>query len=586
MAGTIKHEWNGTILTITSDSGTSSADLRGATGATGARGARGLRGERGNGATIEDGVIATDSTWSSSGIMDRFAEQIGSEGNPVVIKEPLPNFPYSITASFDVKQEGTGNPYPAGGGKNKLNLPDREAVEIAGVVVSCSNGAVSFKGTSTGTVYTNGKGIVDTPTLPNGTYKITGGTSNVDVFAKVNESGTAKYYYKGETFTISNTNILELVSCRVVSGKTVDETIYPMLVSASETDLSYEPYSNIRPIVGYDNISITRSGKNLFDKNNITVSDLYIEITNSTYNTVSDRSIIIPINPNTTYTVSKATSTIMRVGTSKEYPAVNGKVSVYKSHNTQSNAPLTITSGNEDAWMLVQLFANIDADTNNGTIEANAETLQIEVGSTASAYETFKGNTYIISLGNTYYQGVLDVNRGELVVDKAGYIATGADDEHWEKIDAQGNGLNYYFANIAPANTINADGNTQQCSHYQYGYVVSNNNTQNRFRIYTPTGGQYVRFCIRPDITAYPDITNWKTYLQEQYNAGTPVQVVYELTEPQTIKINPEEIKAISGTNTLYSNADNLYVFGRIDTMKQLQALMERVAALEVKVGV
>ncbi len=42
MAGTITHEWNGTVLTITSDSGTSSADLRGATGMRGAQGPAGI----------------------------------------------------------------------------------------------------------------------------------------------------------------------------------------------------------------------------------------------------------------------------------------------------------------------------------------------------------------------------------------------------------------------------------------------------------------------------------------------------------------------------------------------------------------
>ena len=34
MAGTITYEWTGTVLTITSDSGTSSTDLKGATNAT------------------------------------------------------------------------------------------------------------------------------------------------------------------------------------------------------------------------------------------------------------------------------------------------------------------------------------------------------------------------------------------------------------------------------------------------------------------------------------------------------------------------------------------------------------------------
>lgn len=44
MSGTIKHSWNGTVLTITSDSGTSSADLKGATGDTGIRGPQGPQG--------------------------------------------------------------------------------------------------------------------------------------------------------------------------------------------------------------------------------------------------------------------------------------------------------------------------------------------------------------------------------------------------------------------------------------------------------------------------------------------------------------------------------------------------------------
>ena len=45
MAGTIKHEWNGTTLIITSDSGTSSCDLKGDKGDMGIRGAQGIPGE-------------------------------------------------------------------------------------------------------------------------------------------------------------------------------------------------------------------------------------------------------------------------------------------------------------------------------------------------------------------------------------------------------------------------------------------------------------------------------------------------------------------------------------------------------------
>ena len=44
MAGNIYHKWDGSVLTITSDSGTSSSDLKGAKGDDGARGAQGAPG--------------------------------------------------------------------------------------------------------------------------------------------------------------------------------------------------------------------------------------------------------------------------------------------------------------------------------------------------------------------------------------------------------------------------------------------------------------------------------------------------------------------------------------------------------------
>lgn len=52
----ITHEWNGTILTITSDSGTSSCDLKGDKGDDGIRGAQGIAGKDGKdgaGSTME-----------------------------------------------------------------------------------------------------------------------------------------------------------------------------------------------------------------------------------------------------------------------------------------------------------------------------------------------------------------------------------------------------------------------------------------------------------------------------------------------------------------------------------------------------
>ena len=73
----------------------------------------------------------------------------------------------------------------------------------------------------------------------------------------------------------------------------------------------------------------------------------------------------------------------------------------------------------------------------------------------------------------------------------------------------------------------------------------------------------------------------FKAFIAAQYASGTPVQVCYKLATPQIIQLTPQEIKAIKGINTLYSNAQELTVIGRVDTMYQLSKLAERVAALE-----
>lgn len=75
MAGTITHSWTGTILTITSDSGTSSCDLKGGKGDTGPRGAQGPAGVIVN----PDGTIDTSQYATEAYVNQKIAEvQTGS----------------------------------------------------------------------------------------------------------------------------------------------------------------------------------------------------------------------------------------------------------------------------------------------------------------------------------------------------------------------------------------------------------------------------------------------------------------------------------------------------------------------------
>ena len=78
MAGTITHSWNGSILTITSDSGTSSMDLKGPEGQRGIRGPQGA-----TGFTIgADGTIDT-SNFATTDYVNYAVSTMGGSGGGI-----------------------------------------------------------------------------------------------------------------------------------------------------------------------------------------------------------------------------------------------------------------------------------------------------------------------------------------------------------------------------------------------------------------------------------------------------------------------------------------------------------------------
>lgn len=71
-------------------------------------------------------------------------------------------------------------------------------------------------------------------------------------------------------------------------------------------------------------------------------------------------------------------------------------------------------------------------------------------------------------------------------------------------------------------------------------------------------------------------------YIAAQYAAETPVQIAYKLTIPSSFTATGgTTISAISGANTFSTNADSLTITGRADPTHTINALTNRVAALE-----
>lgn len=77
-------------------------------------------------------------------------------------------------------------------------------------------------------------------------------------------------------------------------------------------------------------------------------------------------------------------------------------------------------------------------------------------------------------------------------------------------------------------------------------------------------------------------MTAFKAYLAAQFAAGTPVTIAYKLATPTTFQATGgQSLPALPGTNTIYTDADGVTVTGRADPVQTINALNDRIAALE-----
>ena len=459
------------------------------------------------------------------------------------------NMGISIASYFTPIQEGSGDPYPEGASKNKLNLPNIADKEYNGITWSCSNGIVYAKGTATAQSHTSVSSVklYDTPNLSYGDYKVVGSTGNgIGVIAHVVEDGANKYYNSGQTFTINETKVLQKVYCQVPNGTTVDGSFAPMLVSASETDLTYVPYANIRPIVGHNNISITKNGKNQLPYpypnagqtvNGITYTvntDGSIKV-NGTPTDATKWSNFTPYpgnfsQPATMFFLPAGSYKLVceRANTSQIYPIIyerTGEDNAYQliaSLQNKSSVEFTTTKDSDKYYLLIGCRPGYAPS--NETLK----TIIVSANETDYTYETYKGETFTMALGSTYYGGSVNWNTGEFIIDKAYVLFTGLEDINLH-VNYNNTGTNRFNYPDTPPADMNGIG---LCSHMTYGVApIGSNEINNRISGWK-NGGLYWRF---DSCTTKEEMI---AYMEEQYNAGTPVQIVYTLAEPIKVQLN------------------------------------------------
>lgn len=133
-------------------------------------------------------------------------------------------------------------------------------------------------------------------------------------------------------------------------------------------------------------------GKNLFDKDNAAYLIGYFSKTNTAITTHANaRTIYIPCEPNTTYTISRNTSyTNFHFGYTTVLPAVGVAVNGYHGDATGSVTSFTLTTGADAKYLVSYIYNGYAAEGTENAWDTIIGGIQIEQGSTATAWEEYK----------------------------------------------------------------------------------------------------------------------------------------------------------------------------------------------------
>ena len=454
----------------------------------------------------------------------------------------------SLKAQIEPVQDlhGYDSPWPAGGGKNLIGIEDN-ADTVRGITVTQSaDGTIVLNGTVTG----SGDNIINIkPTAHNSYTPLTDifpikADVQYKLFGCPSGGSTSTYrlqllaYGSGQepvdvgsgssAFSFTQSQIESMryrLAIRLVAGLTCNNlTFKPMVILASETDTSFVPYSNECPITGHTGAKVEKRGKNLLTAQSVTKNG-------STYLVGASSTNEYP------FFLKAGTYTMSNSGTAAYcYWRLQGTNLNNIIHNAVVKyGTFTIT---EDGYYRFWFYST---DANASFTE-----LQLELGSTATAYEAYKGETIPVSWeseAGTVYGGEVDLVTGKLTVDRA-MVDLGT--LNWTYIGK-------FYAPIQGAK-IPA---TQQtvpnvlCSIYSAdSYYRLVNAISDKAITIDQSGNAYVRD------SSYNNATTFKA-------AMSGVQLCYELAEPIEYTLTPQEMRTFLGQNNIWNDTGNTEVMYR-----------------------
>lgn len=309
---------------------------------------------------------------------------------------------------------------------------------------------------------------------------------------------------------------------------------------------------NVRPIKGRDSVTVTRCGENLlnpslFQNNkyqNFNTTANYYEISNSSGYWISG---IQPCSPNTTYRFNK-------------------NIEVGCFYDEKKN--VIGTAGFDFTFKTPAKCAYYCVNFSSGSTPYGTPVIATASKSTApTTYAPYIGQTATLTLPETIYGGTVDAVTGEgLGMQK---LLTLDGTEPW---NAVGSGDTLYFQCTSISIGTRALSRDDYCTTFPIASVSGSNTVQGVNGWKTSL---YLRW------STFADVAALKSYLAAQYAAGTPVQVCYKLETPTPFTATgAQPLPALSGVNTVLTDADSVTVTGRADPIKRITDLEDAVASM------
>lgn len=473
-------------------------------------------------AVIDDTTVGTDA-WSAKHLVDMLCPPISETGNPMVCY-PVAGYPLGCKVSWEPTQQGEGTPYPAGGGPNLLDISQCTATvgKPYGVTITIEGDVFKVSGVPSSEVTEEGQysfavaSCTQTELRGKG-YKIT-------PFALKGDVSSAWGLRTEDEDSLS-------IAAKLTPGVNTD--IQLRLMVSKDTPAAYAPYENIRPISGRDAVKVERCGENLLDEARFPISKTKNHLMITSKMTL----------PAGTYTVC-----ILSVanGVYADGADVN--------HTYDSNKH-TFTLARPTAVQLKAYWINERPEKD--------EHIWLVKGNEWRAYTPYIGQTAILTLPRTIYGGTVDA-------------VTGDGQETW------GTETISRIASIDELTSVVRCAATllQKSVTAKSGSAISNwlgeyvSYVEDKESFYTNQTQIYIKIS-KTRLSSF-NVAGVNAYLSEH-----PLTVCYKLAAPTPFAATgARPIPALSGVNTLMTDADSMTVTGRADPIKRIIDLEDAVASM------